>query len=875
MARERQTHFGAGELAPTLHGRTDLRQYSSGAAVIRNFIVGPHGVLTNRTGAMFVAEGNGNNREGRLFAFTTSDGKPTIFYIVANQIRVRVRESTSDNPYAFTYTPYTVSHDISSDELSRLNFYPHGDRVLVTSPEQAPFWIEKAPDWYVEAVGAFGGTWRTSPFLFTTPAWPDDTSTGPRLIAVRRHATFDLEGDADFPPRPWNWQVSAVVRLLDGSIVETRGGNITVSIAPTSDPDEYDAGVIWVTESLPDEIAVYPEHPVEIYTGLNYGSGGVSLSPGNYIPAGVSHEYAGGTILSVKVYRGREGYFGLVGETSDSWFSDDGRDPDFSHPPPQSFDPFVFGDESDSNGYPIAASLFETRQVFGGSESKPGLIVASRQGEHRQFKLVQGVVPPADAPWSTEVGGTTKTEVRHLVPTDYGLIAFTKDEEYRLAGDAEGGAITPDKGVFVRSLNTKRGCAYQPQPIEVGGQVIFMEQKGVKPRSIIVSADGVQAPDLSYLSRHLFAGFSIVDWAYAEDPFQCLYVVRSDGALLVYTYLPEFGIAAWSRCDFAEGMKVIAVATAPEAHEDGVYVLIDDVERTTKPVFLARLAYKTLPPLPTSYVGEAAVPDTRYANYLDHSVIYNGKNTDEDQTVTLSEYSGGGWDLGATITVTFASSYTGNVNQLLQIDDPDDGPPIRIELTEEVNVTTYRAQIMEAPASDDEDTPNSVPDSFQDVAITSFWVCLSSITNTALARIAGYDVVIVADGAVIRGVSVVANSVALERPAAIAVVGLEYPCEFESLDEPQEKGREKIIEKVIVELEQTRGGKVGEALDDSMVDLPDRNSTDLYNVAAPKRVEAIVNVRASWTLKGRVAVAQTDPLPMTILGITRIIKYGG
>ena len=62
-----KTNFTAGEVSPTLLGRSDLRAYENGAAALRNVVVHPTGGLSRRTGLRYLETLPGTT--GRLIPF--------------------------------------------------------------------------------------------------------------------------------------------------------------------------------------------------------------------------------------------------------------------------------------------------------------------------------------------------------------------------------------------------------------------------------------------------------------------------------------------------------------------------------------------------------------------------------------------------------------------------------------------------------------------------------------------------------------------------------------------------------------------------------------------------------------------------------------
>ena len=70
-----QSSFSRGEIAPSLHGRVDIRQYQTGLATARNMIVHQHGGISNRPGTLFIGPVKDHTRNPRLlpFQFKTTD----------------------------------------------------------------------------------------------------------------------------------------------------------------------------------------------------------------------------------------------------------------------------------------------------------------------------------------------------------------------------------------------------------------------------------------------------------------------------------------------------------------------------------------------------------------------------------------------------------------------------------------------------------------------------------------------------------------------------------------------------------------------------------------------------------------------------------
>jgi hypothetical protein len=79
--------------------------------------------------------------------------------------------------------------------------------------------------------------------------------------------------------------------------------------------------------------------------------------------------------------------------------------------------------------------------------------------------------------------------------------------------------------------------------------------------------------DMSILSNHLFFGYNLERWAYAEEPFKQLWAVRDDGILLSFTYLKEQDVYAWAHHDSPGNSGTdlfLSVASIPEQQIPGI-----------------------------------------------------------------------------------------------------------------------------------------------------------------------------------------------------------------------------------------------------------------------------------------------------------------
>jgi hypothetical protein len=85
-------------------------------------------------------------------------------------------------------------------------------------------------------------------------------------------------------------------------------------------------------------------------------------------------------------------------------------------------------------------------------------------------------------------------------------------------------------------------------PAKLGDTLIHTGFPASKIRELTPNDIGdYKSGELSILSDHLFESKTITQVAYQQNPFEIVWCLRSDGALLALTYMQEHKVVAWSR----------------------------------------------------------------------------------------------------------------------------------------------------------------------------------------------------------------------------------------------------------------------------------------------------------------------------------------
>ncbi|RVT92055.1 hypothetical protein EOD42_20205 [Rhodovarius crocodyli] len=174
-SRTVKTSFTAGELAPELLGRADLRAYANGARKLTNVFIQPTGGLTRRPGLRHIATLPGY---ARLIAFEFNTEQTYLLVLTDRLMSVYM----GDAQVAQLASPWALS------QLSQLSFTQSADTLLICHPDVDPKRVT-----------------RSSHTAWTIDAWP--------WVEVPTHRFVDAG-------------VSMTPSATTGTITLTAGGNV-------------------------------------------------------------------------------------------------------------------------------------------------------------------------------------------------------------------------------------------------------------------------------------------------------------------------------------------------------------------------------------------------------------------------------------------------------------------------------------------------------------------------------------------------------------------------------------------------------------------------------------------------------------------------
>lgn len=509
-------------------------------------------------------------------------------------------------------------------------------------------------------------------------------------------------------------------------------------------------------------------------------------------------------------------------------FTDFNLGPDISRTPPIQYNPFNAAAE-----YPMAVTYYQQRRAFGGSINKPQTFWLSRSGDYDNMDYSR----PRQGDDSIEVALSNQqvNEIRHLLPLT-SLIAFTSGGEWAISPADDSGVLKPANVMATRQSG--HGCS-TVRPLEVGGGALFVQNKSARVRSLNYSlqSDKQVSGDLSVMAEHLFQGYTIVDWCYAEEPYSMVWAVRSDGALLSMTYMPDQEIWGWVRHSTNGSFK--SVCTIGEGGEDAVYATVARTVGGSTKYFVERMKSRKFPSLRESFCVDAGL--TRRGPVTSISAITNAAQC----TVTSTAH---GLSTGDNIYIRDVAGMV------------------------EVNNTMYRVEVVNANSFKLQTLDSAYVVSSDWDAYTSGGTvekCLSE-TVTNLWHLEGRTLVALVDGNVVQDLVVTNGTVTLPVKAHLLHIGLQYNCDVQTLpvdlNQNPIQASKKAINRVSVRVDNTRGLMAGKG-EGALYEMRERAPAEAYSDIDSVSGIVDIDVAIPWSTCGQVYIRQSYPLPATILSI--------
>jgi hypothetical protein len=860
------TSFAKGELTPALSARVDLSAYHVGAAKLRNFFVNATGGASTRPGTQFLGSFNTTDVL-RLIPFIFSTVQA--YVLVLSNLKARVLMNggfvleanktitniTQANPAVVT----SNGHGFANGDIvwitgvnGMLNV---NNRFFIVAGQTAnTFQLHENDGSNVSSISYLaytsGGTVARQ-YSFVTPWAAADLP----LLKFTQSADTLTVCHPSYAPRDvtrsghTNWTVTTVTF---GAVTAAPTGLVAT---PSNVGTTHYKYVV---------TAISADGKEESRASSSADGASVELGTGS-VPASMQLTWnAVGGASRYNIYRqpGVVGgtpsagdLFGYIGSASANSFDDTNILPDFTRVPPQAQNPFAAGNN------PACVTYFQQRKVFAGSTLNPETVWMSQVGNYKNFDT--STPSKASDAITIAIASQQVNAINALVPMSFGLLALTDSSAVQISGGASAAPLTP---TTVQAQPQAYNGTTDVPPVVINYDIIYVQARGSAARDLAYNfyVNIYTGNDISILSQHLLIGKTIREWAWAEEPFKLLWVVRSDGAMLSLTYLKEQEVLAW--CPHQTGQdqsdKFKSVATIPEGSENAVYVV---VERSAPGrnggapmMFVERLHSRDMTRAWLNYDSDVC------AAWCTDSAVSRGRSTPA-ATLTVTGLTNIGTEDDplytgiATLTASAAVFTAQDIGNIVRCHKGV------LHVTGFTSATVVTAAV---DAGLDDLTPVKTGDWYYTAPITTLY---------GLDHLEGEEVQILAAGNVEDPKVVTNGQVSWSTPADIVTVGLPYECQLQTmridLGQPTVQGKMKTIPAVTVRVQDTRGLRVGPTFDDMWL-MKERSTEPMGQPVQLITGDELITIGSRYMTEGQICIEQDFPLPATVLGCFPSVSIG-
>lgn len=638
--------FAGGEITPELYGRLDLTKYQTGLALARNFTTLPHGPATRRPGFRFVGEVADSARKTRLIPFAYSADQTVVLEFGHQVLRFFINgaallnSTVAISSIVGSTVTTTGAHGYSTGQDVYIgNRFHHITVTGASTFTTADRWgaATTASGTTVASVYQIATTYAEGDLFNLHFAQDSDvlTLTHPNYFArelKRLGATNWTLTTVSFTPNvsaPWGLSVTPTIGTAGNenpqsyviTAVGTDGITESLPSAPVSTQNNLTVSGNFNTlrwePSLP---TFHSRYRLYKQRGGLYGyMGQAPLIIGQSI-ASITRVGTTATLTTASAHGLSTGDMVRVSGASPSVYSgvfqitvtgtntftytiavdpgtnativgtyvaieaivDDNVLADTSITPPES----VYTLNGAAGAYPSAVTHYEQRRWFAGTTNSPQTVWGTRNAT--LSNLTSSTPSQDDDALQFRIAAQQQNAIRHLMPLA-DLIALTAGGEFRIYADSAP-AITPT------SLSVKPqgfSGASNVQPALTTNSLLYVQAQGSRIRELAYNweSSAYASIDVSIMAPHLFNGYSVTDVAYCRAPVPTLWCVRSDGALLGLTHVPEQQVYGWHQHTTDGVFETVCVVS--EGLEDVLYAIVRRTVNGRSVRYVERLQTRT------------------------------------------------------------------------------------------------------------------------------------------------------------------------------------------------------------------------------------------------------------------------------------------
>ncbi len=250
-------------------------------------------------------------------------------------------------------------------------------------------------------------------------------------------------------------------------------------------------------------------------------------------------------------------------------------------------------------GNPTVCTVFQQRLVLAATPGAPQTFWMSVPGFPFNFNT-HNPVNEADAITGTLTSGVLNT-IKSFASVPSGLLCMTDKAAWAITGGFNFSGVSSAVSPFSIVASQQSFIGANDMPIIISNyDFLYVTSDGTKVRDLTYNIyfNTFTGTDISWTASHLFYGFTLTEWAWAQEPFYQVWAVRNDGTMLTLTFLKEQEFIGWSHQVTTGLYKSVASVTEPSAVSgtvDTVYTIVERVVNGRAEKYVERFVERVFP----------------------------------------------------------------------------------------------------------------------------------------------------------------------------------------------------------------------------------------------------------------------------------------
>jgi len=197
---------------------------------------------------------------------------------------------------------------------------------------------------------------------------------------------------------------------------------------------------------------------------------------------------------------------------------------------------------SDYRGYPRTVCFHGDRLWWASTTNNPDTIWASKVSEYEDMETTD--LGLDDEALTLPINDNEVSQIQWMIPRQI-LAVGGANREYKITASNPDDPITPTDRMAIPQTSLGSSAI---QPVILNNAIFFFQRQSRKLRAMKYDAmsENFQADDVTILANTLLESAPVC-MAVQRVPDSIIWVVRSDGALLSFTYNPDEEVAGWAR----------------------------------------------------------------------------------------------------------------------------------------------------------------------------------------------------------------------------------------------------------------------------------------------------------------------------------------